>query len=131
MDHIRDQIVRGALMLSSHLGREQLTELYPLHREVDDGRVLLEDEEVLREPLEVEDDVRRQQRELESAHRRELGRLVLLLDDAVELVEDGEDGYLGNDVLAHLVREERRWRQVARQVHKRSLLHRLLAGKIR
>ena len=88
---VRDEIV-GALVgvLLLDLGREKLGELDALDGEVDDGGVLLEVEGVLREPLEVEDDVGRQLGDLELLQEVVLVRLVLLLRLAVELGQDVE-----------------------------------------
>ena len=70
-------------------------------------------------------------RDLESLQRRVLVRLVFLLARSVELVEDGKDWNLRDDVLLRVVRVEGRGWQVARQVHERNLLHLLCTTKIK
>ena len=89
--NVGDEVVGapvGVLLLD--LGREELGELDALDGEVDDGGVLLEVEGVLRESLEVEDDVGRQLGDLELLQEVVLVRLVLLLRLAVELGQDVE-----------------------------------------
>ena len=61
--------------------------------------------------------------DLEALQGRVLVSLVLLLTDAVELVEDAEDGHLRDDVLLRVIGVEG-WRgEVTGQVHEGYLLH--------
>lgn len=93
-----------------------------LDGEVDDGRVLLGGPVVLAKALDVQDQVRGQ------VVKRVLLDLRpgFLLLNAVELGEEACEGhlqsvnillraYLGDDVLFHLVREQRGWGQIQRQ----------------
>ena len=62
-------------------------------------------------------------RDLEAFQRRVLVRLVFFLARPVELVEDGEDGNLRDDILLGVVWVEGRGWQVTCQIHERNLLH--------
>ena len=89
VNHIGHEIVRSALrVFLLQLGGEQVAELDRLDGKVDDGRVLLDVEGVLREALDVEDDVGREPRDLELLEQVVLVGLVLLLRLAVELGQD-------------------------------------------
>ena len=89
VNDVGHEIVRPALrVFLLQLGGEQVAELDRLDGEVDDGRVLLDVEGVLREALYVEDDVGREPRDLELLEQVVLVGLVLLLGLAVELGQD-------------------------------------------
>ena len=95
VDDVSHEVVRPALgVFLLQLRGEQVAELDRLDGKVDDGRVLLDVEGVLREALYVEDDVGREPRDLELLEQVVLVGLVLLLRLAVELGQDVVQAYL-------------------------------------
>ena len=89
VNHVGHEIVRSALRIFLlQLRGEQVAKLDRLDGKVDDRRVLLHVEGVLRESLYVQDDVGREPGDLELLEQIVLVRLVLLLGLAVEFRQD-------------------------------------------
>lgn len=109
MDNVANKVIDRFGLFVAFLRRQEVREIQILDREVDDRRVLLLEESVLREALDVENQILWHPCEMEATQEGVSVRAVLLLSHTVESGQKITQRDLRDDVLSKLVLEQR-WR---------------------